>query len=826
MSEHPRMFDREMSSLTDSDGDLISNKHLLQCITAHNCRTKKKTEIENHNEMHWLRVDSDEDSYTIDELSSALIDCGINTFVIHTSWSHKPSYSKLKALIPLFESMPCVEWENVQARLTERLKTDVCMDNMTQVSYEPASYPGHAYDYLIVENGRHDFNSIPELPEKPVEAVREVVRAGGNEDSIIAEYNARFDWSFELQASGYKKKGNRYLSPTATSKIAGGSLFKADCGKVLFHTHHTSDPIHALGAVDGFGFTCLMEGIEPVDLVLQLATGELKDWNKKKQKEYAEAKEQVNQFSDENINKFAEMFQSQNKEPEPTMNGGSFFGDIKPTGEFVMPPETALDKVMKTVQFAPKNNQPVKTESTTPDYVFPTPVDDTINLYEATGTVGDCINYINNSSRKPRRILAVSGALSTVGMIGGLSHEDESFGATSNLFCFNIAESGTGKENVLQCIDKIIAESGFKNSVFGKIKSEQEIYRNLINSQAVYYNIDEIGEVLGKITGSTDSYMTGIIGTLMSIYSKASGNINLGGDEITEIKNSINKIIQRIEKKREENEISDEVADQQLEKLQEFYGHLERGVLVNPYLAISGCTTQGLFSKIATKQNVLSGFIGRSLMFKEHDDVPRANRFYKKSEFPLDLAHELKKIRNCGNQKLNEHGRTQNYGSKEPIKTSKKALEWLYALQYNIETKAKEHARTDGMHPLINRQFELVLKVSMILAIGDGKVRTLEHVKWAQYLVSRDVETKIDLVRGNDEDEAKEPIEIIEDFTSKIIKFLTEKQDSFLPSRISQFFRGLDTKTTVKILTVLVQKGVVETVEEKGKKPKFKIAGS
>lgn len=815
---NPRTFSKELSDNRDSDGELISNKYFLRCLAAHNCNAKTKEAIKNHNSMSWLRVDSDENFYTIPELTKALVNLGINTFVIHTSWSHKESFNKLKCLIPLAAAVTLDDWSNLQERLTEALHTDECMNNMTQISYEPATYPGHCYEHYTHEAGAHDFSLLPQLKPKPVMQKREKMQYDG--ESLIEEYNSRFDWDFELSASGYKKKGKKWLSPTATSKIAGGSVFTGDDGKQLFHTHHASDPIHALGAVDGFGFTCLMENKTPSELVLSLSTGELKEWNKQKQKEFAESKEQAPVISDSDLEKFTKIFEKKKETLHP------LFGNIKAAnGAYAMPKETetAVQKVMKTVQFAPKNHQPEKIDYTTPSYVFPTPVDESIDLYSAPGLVGECVNYINSVGRKPRLTLAVSTALSCLGMVGGLTHVCAEYGATSNLFCFNIAGSGSGKEAVLQAGNEIIQQSGITNSLFGKIKSEQEIYRNLINSQAAYYNIDEIGEVLGKITASTESYMTGIIGTLMSLYSKASGKINLGGDELADIKERTSKRTAMLTKRIEENEDKTGTAQQEIDKLADFIENLNAGVLVDPFLAISGCTTPELFSKIATKQNVLSGFIGRSLMFMEHNDTPRSNpNFNHSCSFPVNLSHELKKVFNIGSQKTISVGRTQNYGRKIQVTTTGEAKEWLRALQYNIETQAIEHSKTDGLHPIINRQFELILKVSLVLAIGDGKVRTLEHVKWAQFLVSRDVETKIDMVNGNNEDDEKEPIEVLEDMTSKIEKFLANKEGAFLPSRIRASIRGLDAKTATKILLMLAKQGRIVAVEEAGKKTKFK----
>ena len=828
MVENPRVFDAELSTvlhdkINPSDPDeYISNKFFNSCVASNNCSRKTKDEVTKHNQMHYLRVDSDDNEYTIEELKNALLNIGLNTFVIHTSWSHQPNFIKLKALIPLSTPLDCDTWQNLQERVTEALNTDDCMDSRNQISYTPATYPGNEYDYLVVQNGQHDFTKLPQLRPIPQMEKREVASYDG--DSLIEEYNSRFNWDYELQSNGYIKKGNKWLSPSASSKLAGGKVFTGDDGKEYFYTFHTSDPINAVGAVDGFGFTCVIEGKTAKEMTLALSNGELKEWNKEKQKRFAEGKKAEAVATDEDFSTFADIF-AKNKVPAPIEQAHALFGNISApaSGSFSETPQ--VQKILHTEQFAPKSDE-VKSQQdeTSPEWLFETPVDTSINLYNAPGIVGECINYINEQARKPRKTLAVSAALSAIGLIGGLTHEDIEYGATSNLFCFNIAGSGTGKENIIQSTNDIIQESGITQSFYGKIKSEQEIYRNLINSQAAYYNIDEIGEVLGKITSSKETYMTGIIGTLMSLYSKASGKITLGGDEIKDIKTTVEKRIDALCKRIENNEDKTGTAQEELDKLNEFNNHLNSSVLVNPFLSIMGCTTPDLFVKIATRANVLSGFIGRALMFTEHDDAPRSNLNFKpKKTFPASLSHELKKIFNTGNQKLIPAGRVQNYGEKVAIPTTPEAKRWLQSLQWNIETDAIEHGKTTGFHGIINRQFELILKVSLVLAIGDGKKRTLEHVKWAQYLVSRDVETKIDMVNGNEEEENQSASEKAEEVSKKIISAL-EKQGEMTQKRLVNRIRGLDSDYCVKALKALISANIVEPVEgKKGQQLKYKL---
>jgi hypothetical protein len=61
---------------------------------------------------------------------------------------------------------------------------------------------------------------------------------------------------------------------------------------------------------------------------------------------------------------------------------------------------------------------------------------------------------------------------------------------------------------------------------------------------------------------------------------------------------------------------------------------------------------------------------------------------------------------------------------------------------------ADAHSETSGLTAIPRRGYELVAKVSFILAIPSG-LRTVEHIRWAYALVRRDIEAKIRMVMSN-----------------------------------------------------------------------------
>src|SRR5699024_2782489 len=152
---------------------------------------------------------------------------------------------------------------------------------------------------------------------------------------------------------------------------------------------------------------------------------------------------------------------------------------------------------------------------------------DDVDLLRPPGFVGDIARWINATSRYKRESLAVAAALYAVSSAGGMRLVDDLDGFTPNLFLFGVAGSATGKEHVFSCIQQLFRRAGIASALHGGIKSEQEIFRNLLDHQAAFYMLDEMGEVLQKLTTARDSgataYLSGVIGQFMSIYTKADG---------------------------------------------------------------------------------------------------------------------------------------------------------------------------------------------------------------------------------------------------------------------------------------------------------------
>lgn len=439
-----------------------------------------------------------------------------------------------------------------------------------------------------------------------------------------------------------------------------------------------------------------------------------------------------------------------------------------------------------------------------------------INTKKAPGLVGECIDYINGCSRYPRENLAVSAALTAIANIGGLRFEDETYGVTPNLFMFNVAGSATGKEAIQQALTELHVSAGVGAAVYGSIKSEQEIYRNVINHQLIGYSIDEFGITLNKIEqaskGGSASYMAGVIGALMSIYSKANGKLPLGADFAKDLLDSINKQMANINKKTDENTAT-EYDLLKLESFKSIAKELNGGYISKPFLTLTGYTTPSTFNSLVTYAQATNGFIGRAILFEEKDNNPRIKKGYKKSVINSELEHKLKRLRCGGHASVFDAPRVEFNNEKTKILTNDDAALLLDEIQEELHEKAAHAMETNGLEAIARRSFELVLKVSMILAMGDDGIRTLEHVRWAYALIKQDLENKTNLASANIAEEEKNA-------STEILSKVRHNLDSEIPTTlgaIANKLRSIKRENIEKALVFLVEQGEVKKIQPTNK---------
>ncbi len=399
-----------------------------------------------------------------------------------------------------------------------------------------------------------------------------------------------------------------------------------------------------------------------------------------------------------------------------------------------------------------------------------------IDLTRPPGFVGEVAEWIDSQSVKPRKELAAACAIATVGNIGGVSVTDDGWspydiaqnqelitGRTSpNIFLFGVAESGTGKEAILQSAMKILGEVGLGPCIGGRFKSEQEVGRNVLEHQPVFYYLDEFGSQLTSVSNATKkgvTYLDNLIGTLMSIYSKSTGRFFLDRDVRREFLKKIDEEILRIEKHVKKNgDEMDDKSKQQIDRLRDKKKSMDNGIN-KPYLSIFGVTTPSTFDALVERENVTNGFMGRAIIIREMDTNPKSRRRHCRLPFSPRMFNTFNKMMARCDLTIGEE---RIEAKKEQIIPSdQEALEYLSDIEDYFYELGESQVGTTGLEAITARGREQVQKISLTLALENGQ-RTWEHVNWAFALVLRDIQTKINLALSNDDGDSAIELKVLE----------------------------------------------------------------
>lgn len=378
---------------------------------------------------------------------------------------------------------------------------------------------------------------------------------------------------------------------------------------------------------------------------------------------------------------------------------------------------------------------------------------DGVDLLRPPGFVGEVVKWLNTQGISLRENIAVATALTAIGNVCGLRYREDLTNVTLNLFCFCVAGSGSGKEAMLSGFGKVHIAAGLGAAVHGNFKSEQELISNIIHHQAAFYAVDEIGTVLSKVENARKrggaAYLDGLVGQLMSIYSKASGNFLLTGDRKREVNEMLVREYAMLSKKVEENEDPDGRCARQMPLVLQQINDVEHRGIVNPFLSMIGFTTPETFNELVTPEFVKNGFMSRALFFEEPDNNPKPRGFFVAPAMPKDMENTIRALSSGGSFDVQESNRIAHHGERPTILTTEPAKEVLERVSEYFWQLGEQYKESNGFEAITRRGYELTSKVSAILAAPEG-VRTPEHVRWAFALVVRDLDIKAKLAFSND----------------------------------------------------------------------------
>ena len=443
-------------------------------------------------------------------------------------------------------------------------------------------------------------------------------------------------------------------------------------------------------------------------------------------------------------------------------------------------------------------------------------LDEPVDVRRPPDFVGELTQWINNQCLYPRENLAVACALTAVSSLAGMRYTDELDGITPNILSFCIAGSGTGKEQIMQCYLNIAKAAGVQSAVHGGFKSEQEVIRNLIRLQAAFYCIDELGLVLNKFANASKkggaSYLEGVVGSLMSVYSKANGYLPITGDLKEDIKAKLLLEYAQFEKRIEKLPM-DSGSDAQKQHLEELRDAISQSIkdvdngLENPYLTMMGFTTPVTFNELMTYDMATNGFLARSMLFYDLETNPKRKTHFKKEAMSEGLANALRNLYAHGHFDALERtgARIQQLGDKTTLPTLKDASELLNEVYERFYQLAEHHKATTGLEAIARRGYELASKVSLICALPSG-LRTVDHVRYGYALALADVERKIKLSYSEDNKQS------VDGLAAKVLSII-DKEHGETFGVICNRLRGTPKPQVETLLAEMVGKGMLKAVE-------------
>lgn len=432
-----------------------------------------------------------------------------------------------------------------------------------------------------------------------------------------------------------------------------------------------------------------------------------------------------------------------------------------------------------------------------------------VDLLRPPGFVGDLAKWISGQCFFPREHLAVAAALNVVSSIAGMRYQDQT-GITANIFALCVAGSGTGKEAIQQAYAECLRAAGMSAALHGHIKSEQEIIRNFVRNQAAFYCIDEFGMFLKTLVSSGSkggaAYLEGVVKILLSAFTKANGYLQVSGDLKETMKTDIKAELGACYKKIDANEDREGKFAKRAEMLQTLLRDIDNGIK-HPFVNLLGFTTPVTFNGLVSFDMATNGFIGRSIIFNEHETNPKPNKHRSARGLPMNLSMQLSAMRGAGDS--DDSGRVEHLGDVTTISDTQDAKKLLQdAADYFWQ--AAEDAKDYGLEAIHRRGYELTAKISLILAIPEG-VRTISHVQWAYELVKRDCASKMRLARSNDV-EKESPSESV---AVKIEQFLTASAEPETEGVIVNRCRPHKKELVMQVLDKIVNSGRVRVIESK-----------
>lgn len=406
-------------------------------------------------------------------------------------------------------------------------------------------------------------------------------------------------------------------------------------------------------------------------------------------------------------------------------------------------------------------------------------------MLPAPGLIGLVTQYIQEMSYKVQPILALSGAIVTVGTIYARRAQTQSC-SRSNIYCFSIGETGCGKDGPRKAIKELFKRlpDDIKKSLSGAPISSAGLLSAIEKADfRMLALIDEVGHYISAVNGKgSQSYSKEIIPLLTQLYSTA--NSSFTGFEYSQRQKDAKP----------------------------------RADLEQPCVCVLGSSVPSRIYGAITKDDILDGFMTRWIIMETMEIDPKDNPNMKR--FDESCGQQLVIIIQqivCALDK--ERDKTfascfQNAVYDVPETTKAKDLLAQYKQFFN-NARLHELKRDSENRFLYTRAYENLEKLSLVAAEIDPNTHlpiiTETSVNWAYNVVSYSIERMKALLENIEKTENERKLEIME---SKIKQACCNGRISL--SRFGDVCRCFKRKERNEMLDDLVEFGRIKRTTDDG----------
>lgn len=368
------------------------------------------------------------------------------------------------------------------------------------------------------------------------------------------------------------------------------------------------------------------------------------------------------------------------------------------------------------------------------------------------GIVGELAAWINSRSIYPRENLALAAALHIVSNAASLRYRVAPLKTTLNLITIGTAASRTGKGAILECIKRAHEIMGLNKAMMGDFKSKQDLIRNAIDHQGIYYVVDEMGGFFAK-TGNAGKngahYLEDLLETIMQIFTEGNSYHLVTGDMKRSMLELAEKEIARINKLIDDGKLQE--GDKRLIAAIEKKNAAQMGIK-NPCLSMFAVGEPSKFNEAILKDPwlLVGGFLGRALIFEEQETVPdkKPDDEISTEDMPIGLQLKLQQIFWDGNTTDNDRleliGNIRELHLTDEAKQLKAQVEMFWR-----QVAIKERDDGTNLESQALGATEQVLKVAGIMGAANGVI-SKQDMAWAQALVRKITLGKINRAKSGD----------------------------------------------------------------------------